>query len=409
MKSIFRQEAFDHQRERLSGDVIIAIPPSWQSLGVLFFVSVAAVLAFLAWADYSRTETVGGTIVPDLGVASVVPTRPGVISHIEVRDGDVVSQGDRLFSVRSEADSADGIPTSAKVEAAVEKQDSGLATQMAETSAAFNLQLSQIEIQIAGLRSEIGQIDSQIALQESMVKIAEADLEKARTIASRGFISERDINNRTEGVLIRRQSLIQLSQSLVNKKSTLDGLIRSTAQSRHQNRAQLSALTAARAEVAQNAAGVSGSRSYVSRAPVSGQVTAIVVRSGQPVDGQAAVMSIVPSGSQLQAELMIPPSAIGFVKPGQEVRLAIEAFPYQKFGTITGVIVTVPSSPTLLRSATGATTAYPVVATLSDRSIKAFGRSQQLLPGMTLSARIVLQRQSLLQWLFEPLFALDER
>ena len=52
---------------------------------------------------------------------------------------------------------------------------------------------------------------------------------------------------------------------------------------------------------------------------------------------------------------------------------------------------------------------YLVTAELAEPFVRAFGRRQPLLPGMTLSARIVAERQSLLHWLFEPLFAVGGR
>jgi membrane fusion protein len=42
-------------------------------------------------------------------------------------------------------------------------------------------------------------------------------------------------------------------------------------------------------------------------------------------------------------------------------------------------------------------------------NVAAFGRNEALIPGMTLSARIVTEKQSLLEWLFEPLYAVRQR
>jgi membrane fusion protein len=39
----------------------------------------------------------------------------------------------------------------------------------------------------------------------------------------------------------------------------------------------------------------------------------------------------------------------------------------------------------------------------------AFRRKQSLLAGMTLSARIVTRKQTLLEWLFEPIYAVNRR
>ena len=121
-------------------------------------------------------------------------------------------------------------------------------------------------------------------------------------------------------------------------------------------------------------------------------------------------MAIVPAGARLRAELAVPSSAIGFVKQGQSVRLAIDAFPYQRFGTVSGKVQTVATSAVNAQGPNGSTVAvYPVTVALDAASIAAYGRSEPLVSDMTLTARIVTEKQSLLEWLFEPLFAVRRR
>jgi membrane fusion protein len=106
----------------------------------------------------------------------------------------------------------------------------------------------------------------------------------------------------------------------------------------------------------------------------------------------------------------VPSAAIGFVKPGQEVRLALDAFPYQRFGTVKGRVRTVPSSTINAPASNGATIAvYPVIVDIEAPKIFAYGRDEPLVAGMNLTARIITERQSLLEWLFEPLFAVRRR
>jgi membrane fusion protein len=50
-----------------------------------------------------------------------------------------------------------------------------------------------------------------------------------------------------------------------------------------------------------------------------------------------------------------------------------------------------------------------VTVKLAQSWVMAFGRRQPLVPGMTLTARIITERQNLFQWLFEPLFAVQRR
>ena len=211
-------------------------------------------------------------------------------------------------------------------------------------------------------------------------------------------------------MLSRQQQLAQLRQSLTARRATLAEVSSSSETIAAQAQSQAASIAASRAQVAQQAAGNEGARSYALTAPVTGIITALTVRTGQMANGQGQIMAIVPEGAILRAELNVPSQAIGFVKEGQEVRLAIDAFPYQRFGTVNGKVLTVATSGFSQQAASGAViSVYPVVVELDGTTVTAFGREEQLVPGMTLAARIITEKQTLIEWLFEPLFAVSGR
>jgi membrane fusion protein len=121
-------------------------------------------------------------------------------------------------------------------------------------------------------------------------------------------------------------------------------------------------------------------------------------------------MSVVPTASELRAELYVPSSSIGFLKIGQEVSVALDPFPYQRFGTVPAEITTIASAPVLQSGGNSNSAAvYIVTASLKTEKIMAYGAVEDFLPGMTLTARITTEKQSLLRWLFDPIFAVRKR
>jgi membrane fusion protein len=154
---------------------------------------------------------------------------------------------------------------------------------------------------------------------------------------------------------------------------------------------------------------VNSRRAYVIRAPVAGRVSALQATIGQNADPRHLQLEIIPSDSDLQAELFVPTRAIGFVKVGQPVRILYEAFPYQHFGTYSGQTVKV--SQTILTSSDVAIPlplkepAYRVSVSLDRRDIDAYGKKIPLQAGMLLKADIILEKRSLMQWLLEPLLS----
>jgi membrane fusion protein len=390
--------------------VAIAVPVPWQAIGYLLLGALVGGVIFLSLASYARVETATGTITPDAGVAAIVPTRAGVVAELAVKDGQSVAAGTPLATIRAEEDGSTPQAPGALVEAAIARQDASLAMQAAASLAAAEAQGAQLAAQRAGLASELEQLRVQIEAQQRLIASAETDLARAREIAKRGFVSGRDLQVREEALLSRQQGLAQLQQAIAAKSAALTDSERATAQIAAQAQSQLAGLAATRAQVAQQATSAAAARAYVLRAPVAGRVTALTARPGQPAAPGTQLMAIVPEGARLTAQLAVPSSAIGFIKPGQEVRVALDAFPYERFGTVKGRVATVPSSAVNAAGPNGTTIAvYPVTVTLTQPSITAFGRQEPLVPGMSLTARIITEKQSLLEWLFEPLFAVRRR
>ena len=119
---------------------------------------------------------------------------------------------------------------------------------------------------------------------------------------------------------------------------------RAIAQSRATARSQEAGIQSSRAALAQHRAEDETAEDYVLAAPVDGTVTAIVARPGLPAGPQQQLMVVMPVNARPQAELYVPTQAAGFLAPGQEVRLAVDAFPYQSFGTVPARIVRISSA-----------------------------------------------------------------
>lgn len=407
--SLFRPEVIEARKDRLHGDISLAVPLSWQAVGYLLFAALASALVFLAAASYSRVETVGGAIVVDKGVSSVVATRAGVISELAVVEGQSVRQGQFLARVRAEEDLTGGSTAPQRVIDAIRSQDRHLGSQAGLMLDAAAAEQSRLAAGAAGIRQEISALDQQIADQNRLVALAEEEFHRARDIATKGFLSRRDLELREATLIARRQELGRLRQSHASKQASLAETARAIAQSGAAARAQAVAIQAERSELAQHMVQFDAAKGFAIVSPVAGKVTAVTARIGQPTAAGQQLMAIVPAGGRVRVELHVPTSAAGFIMRGQQVQVAIDAFPFQQFGTVPARITEISTAAIPKPAAGGATPIYLVTAELARPSIDAFGRKHPLQPGMTLTARIVTRRHSLLEWLFEPLFAVGRR
>lgn len=406
---LFRAEVTQRKKERLHGNVNLALPVSWQIIGTLLIGAIIIAIAFLASASYSRVEQVSGIVSLDTGVASIVPSRAGRVFELLVAEGDTVHAGDPLVRVRAEEDLITGDTAPERMHQALNDQDERLAMQSKLLARSSAEERARVAALVSGYSGEIASLDGQIADQERLVASAQAEYTAIGEVAANGFISRRDLEAREANLISRKQQLAQLDQARTAKRAALAEAKRSAAQSDATVQAQIAGTESSRAALTQQLAEVDLARGYTLTAPVTGVVTALVARLGQPAVVDQPLLMIVPHGARTRVELYVPTSAAGFLSEGQEVRLSVDAFPYERFGTINGRITSVSKAAITRNGSNGPIPAYLVEVGVPRPWVNAFGRRQALLPGMTLAARIVTDRQSLLRWLFEPIFAVRDR
>jgi membrane fusion protein len=396
--------------DRLPGEVLLVVPVTWQIIGFTLFAIVCIALAFTAMASYSRVESVKGTITLDSGVASLAAPKAGIVSSVLVREGQSVAAGTALVNIRVETDLLIGGSMSSQVARSIAQQEAELAAQGNFVLVAAGAERDRLLAQMKGMERELAGFDERVRAQERLLEVATQELKEAQAVAARGFISRRDVNVREAAVLTRGQELAQLRQSRAARLAEYAASTNAITQSTASAQAQVAALGSSRSALTQQSSIAEAAKGYTITAPVQGTVAALLARPGQPAVPERPLLVIMPSAARAEVELDVPSNAAGFLEPGQEVRLAVDAFPYQRFGTVLARIVSV-SSVTIPRPDSSGTIVpvYLVRARLDRPFVTAFGRRQPLLPGMTLSARIVTDRRTLVQWLFEPLFAVGRR
>ena len=115
--------------------------------------------------------------------------------------------------------------------------------------------------------------------------------------------------------------------------------------------------------------------------------------------------TLVPISDVLEAEVQIDSLDIGYIKIGSKSNLKIDAYPFQKHGTLEGSLRTV-SQDAFRRDATSANVTdayYGGRITLGNTRLDEMPANSTLLPGMTLTAEILVGKRSVLSYLLWPL------
>jgi membrane fusion protein len=257
-----------------------------------------------------------------------------------------------------------------------------------------------------GIARRIAQERQVLDLERRKAGIAKASYERVQPLLADRLISEVDVRKYETSWIEAEEAALASQQRIDSMEGDLSDARAAVAKLSEQEKAYRARLDAQGAEAGIEKLSQEAETSFSVVAPVGGTVTGITARTGDAVAAQMPLAVIVPDGALL-AELFVPSSAIGFVKPGGKVKLMVDAFPYQKFGFRNGAIATVSLAPVpqQARAQEQAEPMFVVQVRLDRQDMPAYGRSWALLPGMKVTADIVLEDRSFLEWLFDPVRA----
>jgi membrane fusion protein len=407
-RPLFRNEAIQFQQHnRQWGDVASLQPLSTKVVAWFLATSAAVIILFLFVAQYSRKEVAVGYLTPTTGTAKIFAPQRGTIKAVHVEQGSTVREGQPLLTIDTDQITADGIDVNASMLNTLRSQKALIAENINGEEQRTVSERERLTALVRGLGAEISQLQGQIELQTERLKVAESDFDAAVQLRPKGFMSAVDFKRRQVQVLEQRQAISALNQQLAARENQLTEAHFALRQLPTVMAQKVQVLRDGLAYVEQRIAEINARRAYVIRAPTTGRISTLQATIGQNADPQRLQLEIIPEESVLQAELFLPARAIGFVEPGQAVRILYEAFPYQHFGTYHGRVVKV--SQTILTSSDAAgpiklnEPAYRVTVALERPDIDAYGKRVALQPDMLLKADVILEKRSLMSWLTNPL------
>jgi membrane fusion protein len=407
---LFRQEAIDFQRHsREWGQVALLQPLSINFTTWFITIAVALIISTLFLGQYSRKETVGGYLTPTSGTSKIFVPQRGTIREIQVNEGQQVREGQPLLTIDTDQIAANGLDVNASMLDTLRSQKDLLTGQIAAEEQRTKSERERLTAMINGLEIEISQLEAQLTIQGERIRVEEDFVASAAELKKEGYMADADFKRRHVALLEQKQNRSSLNQQLTARRNQLTETRYSLQQLPTVMAGKIQVLRSELATTEQRIAEVSGRRAYVIRAPASGRVSTLQATVGQFADPRRLQMEIVPNESVLQAELFVPTRAIGFVRPGQEVRILYEAFPFQQFGTYSGRVLKI-SQTILTKSDTFGPIelkepAYRITATLDRPDIDAYGKKIPLQADMLLRADIILEKRSLISWLLDPLLS----
>ena len=421
-----------------------ATAPSPLGRAVLYAL-LALVAGTLLWASFAQLDIVAvadGKLVPAGYLKIVQPLEQGAVKEVLVREGDRVAKGQVLARMDPALSAADGRALAADYYAKrlmvrrVDAQLAGkpLARESEDPSAAY----AQAEAQRA---ANVAAYENALAQERRVLDRARHDLAAAEEVRSKllqvlphyreqEMAFEKLARDGYAGSLLRSEKVnarIEREQDLRTQDSLISAARATIAQS-ESRLTQIGAdyrrqLRAERAEAAPQADRLREElakhahrhASLELRAPQAGVVKDLATHTpGTVVAPGTILMTLVPEADQVRAEVWISNDDAGFVRTGQETKLKLAAFQFQKYGMAKGIVIQLsadasesPNSNARSRALAGrerqvGALAFRALIDLESQAFEADGRRYRLIPGMQLSAEINLGTRTVLEYLLSP-------
>lgn len=407
MSDLFRKKVIEKQGQKLFGDVVLASPISHKAMTVLLAVIIACLVTFSIIGEYSRKERVTGYLTPDKGLIRLLPRQAGVVESIYADIGDTVEKGDKLFSIQIDTVAGNGFNTAGTLLTQLDAEKSELILRRDLIPKQYSLTRNRIRGQINAAKSEAQRLDARIEFQKRVTENEGVAFEKFKNLLINDAASSFETSSQENRVLQASQTLETLKnekQRYIDQSNDLEAqysLLPITEQQ------EISDVVGQLSNLEQRITQTQGQEGYVITAPVSGRLASVTAREGQVANLQRPLATLLPVGGKLEAELLVPSRAAGFVKEGQTVRLLYDAFPYQKFGFYTGEVSkvsrTVMNANELHIVSSMNEPVFVITVQLDRQYVDANNDTYVLQSGMTLAADIILEERKIWEWVFEPI------
>lgn len=396
---------------------------------------LGALVCFFIWAWLSEVDlivTTRGRLVTPLPNIVVQPLETSIVQSIDVRAGQLVRKGDKLAALDPTFAEADGSQLKSKLDS-------------------LNTQLANLDAELSGERavrpggeSVDSKIQSRLALErqssyQSQMRRQSESIAKLRSSLETARRDEVGQLARVKGL----QEMETMTDDLVSKKLAVksrlldvrDRLLeaeRGAELARNRQveiRRELSALEAEKAayetgwrqKMLEEMLSVSRERDAISdqlqksnlrqsRVVLTAPADAIVLEvakfsPGSIVKEAEPFFTLVPISDTLEADVQIDSMDIGYIKMGSQALVKIDAFPFQKHGLLKGTLRTI-SKDAFRRDANvsaGLEAYYAGRISLGASTLQDLPPNAVLLPGMTLTAEILVGKRSVLSYLLWPL------
>ncbi len=423
----FLPDAMEIEQEKL---------PWFAKVGAIWLFLVLA--AVIAWACIGEVDVIvktTGHIVTDEGNIVMKPIESAIIREIKVRQGDIVNKGDVLITFDPSLSQADVDRIKREIEALEatfarydaefnrrDYNDESNQNTTWQTSIFKQRQLyykekinyyeSNRNRLVAASKSTKERYEKYCEILDSMTKIEDmySNLQKKNVVSYKETleVTMSRMQNEVEVDKLRNQ-IVEYEHEILSLDAEKQAFIEEWRNAISEKMVETNR------ELESDRKQLAKAESIASYVQICAPCKAIVhdmamFPVGSAVAEAEALITLVPLDGKLEVEAELRPQDIGRVHVGSDVRVKLNAFPFQKHGTLDGKVRLI-SGNTFSRQgepAAAGRTYYRTFIGVTG-SLRNVGDDFTLIPGMEVEAEIKSGRRRIIEYLVYPLIkGLDE-
>jgi HlyD family secretion protein len=407
---------------------------------------LVALLAGVAlWMVFGRLDIVAvaeGKLVPSSYLKIVQPAEQGIVKEILVKEGEAVKEGQvliRMDAVMAQADLRALQTEYDTKRLALRRIDAQLSgkvflKEQNEPEALFLQVRAQHDANVRAYENALAQERSVLAKAQHDLAAALATKSKLEQVLPHYVEQEKAFAKLAKDGFAGRILYTDKQRERIEKEQDLktqEFVIRSATALIEQSERKIAQIAAdyrrqLQAERVETASQLEKARQELAklehrerllelRAPQAGVVKDLATHTAGTVAAPGTIlMTLVPEGDALVAEVWVSNQDVGFVRNGQRAKLKLAAFQFQKYGMIEGKVAHVNADATEAPSANTRSDAlagrdrpmgplaFRTLVELKSQELVAEGRRHALAAGMQVVGEIHLGTRSVLEYVLSP-------
>ena len=420
-----------------AAEEIVETPAAPLGALVVWLVTLLLIVA-LAWSYFGRIDIVAvanGKISAEDSTKIIQPAISGVVTNINVHEGQRVKKGETLLALDKTTAEKDAATANQSLNAARVERDilrrlavggntdeiinsadlpdetKAMLRQFAGSQTALSAARQQaVNGTISNYQQQLQfnqQVKNQLETNAQNLKNRKAEIEKQLPNANPvdKLRLQNELSNIDQRITSADSAVLGQNQQLLQSQSTLaQAQNQSQTQTAETNSAFNNQIITAEKRIIELENNLVKAKQILAQttiaAPVDGTVLSLTVKTiGGVVNAGQQLAQIVPEKAPLYIDAALDNQDIGFVKPGQRVVVKVATYPFQRYGYLEGTVENI--SPDAIQDDKKGLI-YKAKIKLNDE--KSSKQNQlKLLPGMSVSAEITTGQRRIIEFFLDPL------